>query len=249
VPRVTRAALPGTGSVADGARTVWARHAGLVVGLLALTPLLAGDLSAAGDRAELRGIAVVLDAPVRATEKLRLAIDLVPVLSRPPRKQLPEFERTVAHERDARLTAVGRTLDATVQATVSRAFRRSYLLAALFALLALAPLAAVRRPAALLRPAAALAAVAALLLAELAAGASTYGERPVLVPPCGERRPPPEGPVLAGLDIASCALHTSREELVADAARRGIGAADLALQLERSGGFRGVLDWLLGRVR
>ena len=245
VPRVTRDALAGAGAASDGARTVWARHAGLVAGLLVLTPLLATDLTAAGNRAELRGISVVLDAPVPATAKLRLAIDLAPALARPPRKELPSFAAQVAHEHDSTLTAIGRRLDETAQATVSRGFRRSYLVAALFALLALVPLAIARRPAALRTPAVAFAVVAALLLAELAAGAAAFGARPALVAPCGERSPPPSGPVLVGLDAVACGLHTSREQLVADAARRGVGAAELALRVERNAnGLSGLFDWL-----
>jgi hypothetical protein len=249
VPRITRAALPVGGAPADGARTVWARHAGLVAGLLVLTPLLASDLAEAGHRAELRGIAVVLDAPVPASTKLRVAIDLAPALARPPREQLPDFSGRIAEEHDSALAAIGHRLDEVVQATVSRGFRRSYLVAALFALLALVPLALVRRPAAFRTPAVALALVGALLLAELAAGAAAFGARPALVAPCGERRPPPEGAVLVGLDALACGLHTSREELVADAARRGIGAAELVLRIERmTGGISGALDWLRDQI-
>jgi predicted MFS family arabinose efflux permease len=245
VPRVTRDALAGAGSTADAARTVWARHAGLVAGLLVLTPLLASDLTAAGNRAELRGIAVVLDAPVQGTDKLRLAIDIAPAIVRAPRNELPSFTAQVAHEHDPALTAMGRKLDETVQAAISRGFRRSYLVAALFALLALVPLALVRRPRALRTPAIAFALVAGLLLAELAAGAAAFGARPALVAPCGERSPPPSGMVLKGLDVVACGLHTSREQLVADAARKGMGAADLALRVERnSRTISTIFDWL-----
>jgi MFS family permease len=245
VPRITRDALAGAGSTADGARTVWARHAGIVAGLLVLTPLLAADLTAAGNRAELRGIAVVLDAPVPAADKLRLAVDIVPSLARPPRKEIPSFAAQVAHEHDPTLTGIGRKLDETVQATVSRGFRRSYLVAALFALLAVVPLAIVRRPQAFRRPAIALALVAGLILAELAAGAAAFGARPALVAPCAERSPPPNGAVLKSLDVVACGLHTTREQLVADAARKGMSAVDLALQVERNGGaITGLFDWL-----
>ena len=43
------------------------------------------DLAAAGDRAQLRGISVVLDSPVEAKAKLRLAVELAPALGSPAR--------------------------------------------------------------------------------------------------------------------------------------------------------------------
>src|SRR5262249_1371256 len=66
MPRLTR--------TTTGANAVWIRHAGLVVGLLVITPVLTADLVAAGDKAKLRGISVALDAPAPAETKLRLAV-------------------------------------------------------------------------------------------------------------------------------------------------------------------------------
>src|SRR5581483_4353943 len=67
-----------------GATAVWIRHAGLVAGLLVVTPLLTSDLTRAANKAELRGISTALDAAAPAETKLRLAIDLAPLLARPP---------------------------------------------------------------------------------------------------------------------------------------------------------------------
>jgi hypothetical protein len=201
------------------------RHLGLVAGLLVVTPLLTADLSAAGRKAELRGIATVLDAPVPVETKVRLAVDLAPVLARPARKELPDFAAAVAGEHDAALTAMGRKLDHVVQATVTRGFRGSFLAAASFALLAAAPL--VRRVRA---PALAAAAGAALLAAEIASGALAYGKRPELLPPCADRD---ETAALAALDFVACRLHERREELVADAARAGVDAGQFVKRIER----------------
>src|SRR5262249_1667964 len=143
VPSVARSALTGGEPVASGAVTISLRHVGLVCGLLVLTPLLAGDLSSAGDKAQLRGISQVLDAPVSAKSKLRLAIDLAPVLARRAEDGLPDFKKTLRHEKDASAVALGASLDGTVQATIGRAFRRSFVAAALFALLAALPIAVV----------------------------------------------------------------------------------------------------------
>jgi len=213
MPRLTR--------TTTGANAVWIRHAGLVVGLLVITPVLTADLIAAGDKAKLRGISVALDAPAPAETKLKLAVHLVPVLGR-TQKELPSFTKAVASEHDPALTAIGRQLDHVVQATITRAFRRSFLIAAGFAILAALTVAASARR--LRLPAAAVLVGVALVGAEFAAGAATYGTKPKLYPPCAER--PSEGPVLTTLDFVACRLHKSREQLVADIASAGGSALD-----------------------
>jgi MFS family permease len=246
VPGLSRIALEG-GPTA-GAATAWARHAGLVLGLLVLTPLLSSDLSAAADRAKLHATAAVLDSPLPAGRKLRLAFDLAPVLAHPPRKGLPSFTRTLAGRPpdEARL---GARLDSIVQASVTRGFRTSFLVAALLALVALLPVAfAVRlHPRA---PAFAVAIAAALVGAEVARGALTYGERPRVLPPCASRASFPGGGadaatqrlVLHGLDLAACRVHKTREQLVVDLAGAGVDVADLVDRLV--GYMRALPDWL-----
>src|SRR5205823_11306121 len=128
-----------------------------------------------------------------AKAKLRLAVDLAPVLARPARKELPDFTKAVAPARDATLTAMGRTLDRVVRATVTRGFRGSFLVAAAFALLAAAL--TVRR---LRVPAVAALVGIALVATELASGALPYGARPKLLPPCANRQ---EGAALHALDF------------------------------------------------
>jgi MFS family permease len=217
MPRLTQAT--------SGATAVWLRHAGLVVGLLVVTPLLTGDLTAAADKVKLRGISVALDAPASLDTKVKLAVDLAPVLSRPPRKELPSFSQAVAREHDPALTAIGRRLDEVVKATITRAFRRSFLVAAAFALLAAALLTRVARA-----TLAAAAVGAALVGAEFAAGASTYGARPKLLPACAGRD---ESAGLKALDFVACRLHKSREQFVADAAAAGVDVVDFVKRLER----------------
>jgi len=218
-------AMPALTRAAPGATAVWIRHAGLVAGLLVITPLLTTDLSAAGQKAELRGISTVLDAPVGANAKLRLAVQLAPVLARPARKELPDFTKAVEPAHDAVLTAMGSRLDEVVKATVTRGFRGSFLIAAGFALVAAAL--TVRR----IRAPAAAALVGVVLLAtELASGALAYGTRPKLLPPCADRR---ETLVVEALDKIACGFHKSREQFVADAAGAGVDAAEFAKQVER----------------
>lgn len=217
MPRLTQAT--------SGATAVWVRHAGLVVGLLVVTPLLTGDLTSAADKVKLRGISVALDAPASLETKVKLAVDLAPVLSRPPRKELPSFSQAVAKEHDPALTAIGRRLDDVVQATITRAFRSSFLVAAAFALLAAALL--VRSLRATM---AAVAVGAALVGAELAAGASSYGARPRLLPACASRT---ETAGLKALDFVACRFHESREQFVADAAATGVDVVEFVRRLER----------------
>jgi predicted MFS family arabinose efflux permease len=220
MPRLTR--------TTTGANAVWIRHAGLVVGLLVITPVLTADLTAAGDKAKLRGISVALDAPAPAETKLKLAVHLVPVLGR-TQKELPSFTKAVASEHDPALSAIGRELDNVVQATITRAFRRSFLIAALFALLAALTVAVSARR---LRLSAAAVLVGIVLVGtELASGAATYGTRPKLYAPCAER--PSQGIGLAALDFVACRLHKSREQLVADVASAGGSALDTLEQLSR----------------
>ena len=220
-------ALPALTRTAPGATAVWIRHAGLVVGLIVITPLLTTDLSAAGRNAELRGISTVLDAPVSASAKLRLAVELAPVLARPARKELPDFTKAVAPAHDAALTATGRSLDRVVQATVTRSFRGSFLVAAAFALCA--AVLAVRRFRA---PTVAALAGVVLLATELASGALTYGTRPKLLPPCAHRDTP-QSVVLETLDAIACRVHKSREQLVADVARAGVDGAEYVKRIEQ----------------
>jgi predicted MFS family arabinose efflux permease len=237
VPPLARASLSGD---ASGARSLWLRHAGLVIGIVVLTPLLTADLASAGQKAELRGIAAVLDAPIPAGAKLGVAIRLVPVLARPARKELPDFAQALRADPQPAARGLGPQLDAVVRASVAVGFRRSFALAALFALLAAVPVALASGARAAPRPALAAAVVVAVALlgAELASGALAFGTRPRLLPACADR-PPPAVPgggqrfVLKGLDTIACLRHESREQLVADLARGGSSAVGLVGDVER----------------
>jgi predicted MFS family arabinose efflux permease len=227
LPRLTQRVFSDAGpSTAGAAHTVWIRHAGLVAGILLLTPLLATDLSSAAQSAKLRGISVVLDAPVSIGTKARLAVDVAPVLAQPQAKQLPDFETTLGRQHDPALTRIGRELDQVVEATITRGFRRSYLLAALLGLLALVPLAVLRRGESPRRsPHAAVIALAvatALIGAELARGAQAFGARPRLQPACAST-PAPTGSgtdaqiqdlALRGLNLVACRFLQSPEQLL-----------------------------------
>jgi len=143
LPALTRAVFVGAPRAAP---TVAVRHAGLVLGLLLLTPLLAHDLTRAVDRAKLVGTGLVLDAPLPATTKVPLAIDLARTLQRAPQGKLPDFRPDFRRRgTSAQLTGLDERLGSTIRAIVTRSFRTAFLVAALLALAAVVPAALVRR--------------------------------------------------------------------------------------------------------
>jgi len=248
IPTLSRIALFGAGtSTAAGAWNISARHLGLVIGLLIVTPILSGDLSSEGERAKLQGTSAVLDTPLAIQTKLELAFSLVPVLSRPARKGLPSFSAEVKRRRIPEATGLGTELDSIVQAALTRGFRRSYLATGLLGLLALIPFAfalpaAPRRARrrALVAPALALLAAASLISAETAKGAFSYGSKPRLYAACAERAPyPGHGLDAAGqrialktLDSVACHYDKSREQLIVDLAATGADSKTLVSVLE-----------------
>ncbi|MGH2995420.1 MAG: MFS transporter [Gaiellaceae bacterium] len=149
LPPLTRASLPEEGELArSGVLSVGLRHLGLVVGLVAVAPLLAVDLDEAGDRATQNATAVILDARLPLQQKIPIALDLYDAFQRTPEGEIPDLaapfeangadrERGVREARDSLLT--------TVEAALTRGFRSSFALSALFALLACAAVLAVGR--------------------------------------------------------------------------------------------------------
>jgi MFS family permease len=146
---LTEAALEGRAPQAiHGGWTIAARHAGVVAGLLILTPLFVADLETERDHAQQAGTAALLDAKVPPTAKLELASrisdriaqegDKVPVLG-PAFEPLPEDPTERAATVDLR-TAI----EAEVDSAATHAFSRSFLLAAGFALAALLPIGVAR---------------------------------------------------------------------------------------------------------
>ncbi len=248
IPTLSRIALSGAGSsTTAGAWNISARHLGLVIGLLIVTPILTGDLSSEGERAKLQGTSAVLDTPLAIQTKLELAFSLVPVLSRPARKGLPNFSAEVKRRRIPEATGLGAELDSIVQAALTRGFRRSYLATGLLGLLALIPFAfalpaAPRRPRprSLAAPALALLAAASLIGAETAKGAFSYGSKPRLYAACAERAPYPghgldaagQRVALKALDSVACHYEKSREQLIVDLAAEGADSKTLVAVLE-----------------
>jgi MFS family permease len=147
---LTETALGGRAPQAiHGGWTISARHAGVVIGLLALTPVFTADIAEQRDDAIDAGTAVVLDSPVSPLVKLDLAQRIegqlegergrVPTIG-PAFEPLPEDPE----ERDA-VVQLRDELQEQLNRGATHAFSPSFGLAALLGLLALIPIVLARR--------------------------------------------------------------------------------------------------------
>jgi hypothetical protein len=124
-----------------GGWTLAARHAGVVLGLLLLAPVLSNALEVNQDRAIRAGAAEVLDSGIPPLDKLRLAQDVLDEVRRSrdagelPRVAVVFEDRPDDGDYVSLLTALEDQLDRAV----TDAFSTPFLLAAALALAALVP--------------------------------------------------------------------------------------------------------------
>ena len=149
VPALTHTAVDSEGEIVRaGTITIGARHAGLVLALALVAPLLSSQLARGGHDALLGGTRVILDGDAPLRQKVPIALDLRAALERAPKGVVPDlaapFDRRGAGH-DARLRRVRDALIDALESAVTRSFRGSFALAALFAVLALAPILLARR--------------------------------------------------------------------------------------------------------
>ena len=147
---LTETALSGRAPQAiHGGWTISARHAGVVIGLLALTPVFTHDIAVQQKNAINAGTSVILDSPIRPTVKLGLAKKISEHLELEDGKvpnlghvfdPLPEDEgeRTEVVE-------LREELQEQLNAGATHAFSPSFGIAALIGLLALIPIGLARR--------------------------------------------------------------------------------------------------------
>jgi MFS family permease len=147
---LTEAAVEGRSHAAiHGGFTIASRHAGVVLGLLLLTPVFVGDLNKQRDRATAKGAELVLDARIDALTKIDLARRIATDIRRQPGR-LPDIHSSFAgvnaseRERPA-LQQLERRLNDQLDRAATSSFERSFLFAALLALAALIPIALTRR--------------------------------------------------------------------------------------------------------
>jgi hypothetical protein len=133
--------------VVHGGWTIAARHAGVVVGLLLLAPVLTGALEENREEAIRAGAAVVLDSEIPPLDKLGVAQDVLDEVDRSGELgELPDVERAFEGRPDEpewRTLLDG--LQEQLDRAVTSAFSGPFLLAAALTLCALIPLALLRR--------------------------------------------------------------------------------------------------------
>jgi MFS family permease len=139
---LTERAIAGpAGQVVHGGWTLAARHAGVVLGLILLAPILTAALERNQDLAIRAGAAEVLDSRIPALDKLRVAQDVLDeVETAKDDGKLPDVDAAFEDRPD---TDEYRTLVAGLQNQLDRAvtdaFSTPFLLAAALALAALLP--------------------------------------------------------------------------------------------------------------
>jgi MFS family permease len=140
-PVLSDAVLRGDAPLRTGALDVTARHAGLVLGLVLIAPVLAGDLEAATDRAVLAGAETVLDARLDVSTKIDVADAIGVVIDETEPGRMPDVSAAFADAagEDDRAPAASTALVTRVEEVLTRAFRSSFLLAAGLALACLVP--------------------------------------------------------------------------------------------------------------
>jgi MFS family permease len=144
---LTERALAGRSAQAvHGGWTIAARHAGVVLGLLLLTPIFTADLDRNEDDALAAGTSVVLDSRIPPLRKLSVARDvLVAVDAAKEEARIPDVRDVVDHEDDPDYVELGADLQDQLDRAVTNAFSRSFLAAAILGLLALIPILIGRR--------------------------------------------------------------------------------------------------------
>jgi len=213
--------------------TIAARHAGFVVGLALIAPLLAANVDDATLEATRASTAEVLDGTISLRSKVDLAFDLRDLVADAPRGEVPDINAVFPPDRaaeDSDLAAMRDGVIGAIESTVTRAFRSSFTLAALFG--ASAALVAFfvpasrprsRSPDAIVVTVVVMFAVPALVVAELGAGARDYGTREYVAACDAPADPFPQGSgidgtlqriALSAINGAACELGTSREELL-----------------------------------
>ena len=144
---LTERALAGRSAQAvHGGWTIAARHAGVVLGLLLLTPIFTTDLERNEDDALAAGTSVVLDSRISPLRKLTVARDvLVAVDEAEAEARIPDVRAVVDNEDEPEYVELGEDLQDQLDRAVTNAFSRSFLAAAVLGLLALIPILVGRR--------------------------------------------------------------------------------------------------------
>jgi predicted MFS family arabinose efflux permease len=231
-----RLTVPDGSGVRAATLTSTARHLGLVLGLAIIAPVLSTQVLGAAEVAPLPATQVMLDAPIGGLDKIRIALDIRDLLDEASSGEVPDLDAVFVENGAADDPDVARLqtdIEYAIESVMTRSFRDSFLVAAVFA--ALAGLVAVgalarggvhpdtrRRPAGVVVLPVVIAASVLVPAAAVAAVPDDFGQ-PVMADPCAAPPDPFPGDgfdaaaqrlVLTGLNGAACDLGVSREELV-----------------------------------
>jgi MFS family permease len=144
---LTERALAGRSAQAvHGGWTIAARHAGIVLGLVLLTPLFTADLERNEDDALAAGTAVVLDSEIPPLQKIGVARDILVAVDKAQEDvTVPDVSEAIDHDDDSEYRELASDLQKQLNRAVTNAFSRSFLVAAALGLLALVPIVVGRR--------------------------------------------------------------------------------------------------------
>ncbi len=123
-----------------GGWTIASRHAGVVLGLLLLTPIFTSALDTNKENALRAGTAIVLDSSIPPLEKLGVAQDVLHAVDEAS-GQVPDVSKALDSSKSPDYKRVVERLQDQLDRAATHAFSSSFLLAALLALLALIPIA------------------------------------------------------------------------------------------------------------
>ena len=240
-----------------------------MLGLLLIAPVLAANLQAKASDSSTAGAARMLEAQLPLRQKLPLAWALRKEIERTPDGEVPDLDAVFQAQgagRDPAVAAARDELVGTIQSILTRAFRTSFLIAALLALGAVIPLiavAGVRTSAARSGGAAPVARTRGRAPRRRRGGVRRRGARQRedfgtyrAADPCTASTSPYPGQgidaavqriALSGLNGAACQLGTSREELVLSLdPKSGVGDVswdkDTAADAIQSGTVRAIDD-------
>jgi MFS family permease len=147
VSALSQRALAGRSAQAvHGGWAIAARHAGVVLGLVVLTPLFTHDLHHSEAHALAAGTAAVLDSRIPPLQKVGVARKiLVAVDDAKAEARIPDIRQVVDNEDDSAYGDLASALQDQLDRAVTNACSRAFLAAALLGLAALVPIVFVRR--------------------------------------------------------------------------------------------------------
>jgi MFS family permease len=148
---LTERALAGRSSQAvHGGWTIAARHAGVVLGLLLLTPIVTTDLERNENEVLAAGTSIVLDSDIEPLRKIGVARDILVAVDDAKRQaRIPDVAEVVESGDDPAYAELVSALQDQLDRAATNTFSRSFLAASLLGLAALVPILLGRRNASL----------------------------------------------------------------------------------------------------